>query len=165
MVSGINQTDDKSLQLLALQMQEKINNADTDGISGLSRKELSSINTDDNLDAEAFLKTLSKEFDKLDKNQDGQLSTDEILNSSFKEQLGPPLGFSFEPLNGKKDVQSFAAKALNKINEDVKGSELKNEIFKTASNFFQNLIDNYKDVSINSLKTSLNSLIWLKSRI
>ena len=156
MVSEIN---DNVMQLMMLRMQSKMQQADTDGLSGLSKAELASVDTGANLDAEAFLKTLTEKFDTIDKNQDGQLSTDEILKSTLQQPLGPPPGLFLGNANSdNKNVQSFAAKAMNKIYEQS-GSELKDKISDLASTFIQKLIDKYKDGGFSGLTSSLSSLV------
>lgn len=55
-----------------------LTSADTDGTAGLSKTELSSIDTSADPKAAGFIDELSKNFDKLDADGDGQLSKSEI---------------------------------------------------------------------------------------
>ena len=78
MVTGIIGSSSNQIQQLMAEMMKKMKSADTDGTSGLSKNELSSINTDNDPGGARFLKELSKNFDKIDSNSDGQLSKSEI---------------------------------------------------------------------------------------
>lgn len=93
MTASINATDSDSLQMMMMQMYQKINAADKDGISGISKKELSSIDMGDDVGGAAFLKSLNEQFDALDKDQNGELTAKEILPQNLQNsQMGPPPG-------------------------------------------------------------------------
>ncbi len=157
MVSEINSNDE--LQMLMLKMQSKMHQADTDGLKGLSKSELASVDAADNLDAQEFLKILTEKFDDVDKNKDGQLTSEEVLKSALQQPLGPPAGLFLEKDGeNNKNIQSFAARTMNKIGEQSSG-ELKDKITNLASTFIQKMIDTYKDGGINGLTSSLGSLI------
>lgn len=83
---------DSTMQQLMAQMFTKMGNADTDGISGLSQNELSSIDTGDDVGGSAFLKSLNDQFDSLDSNQNGQLSNDEISQAKPVQPKDVPMG-------------------------------------------------------------------------
>ena len=92
MVTGIIGSSSNQIQQLMAEMMKKMKSADTDGTSGLSKNELSSINTDNDPGGARFLKELSKNFDKIDSNSDGQLSKSEIdaAKPAKNSQMGPP---------------------------------------------------------------------------
>lgn len=56
----------------------KMVNGNTDGTSGLSKAELSSLTSDSNSIGSSFFKALSDNFDKLDSDQNGEVTTEEI---------------------------------------------------------------------------------------
>lgn len=98
MTSSISSTSQDSIQLMMAQMFQKMNAADTDGTKGLSKDELLSIDTSGDIGGSAFLQSLEKQFDSLDADGNGELSSDEI--SSAKPPtggpMGPPPGMSIE---------------------------------------------------------------------
>lgn len=97
MVSQVNGTSEDNIQMMMAQMLQKINSADTDGITGLSKSELSSIDTSGNQGGTSFLKSLENQFDKLDTDGDGELSSEEISKAIPKrEHMGPPPGLSLD---------------------------------------------------------------------
>lgn len=68
-------------------LMDALTSADTDGTTGLSTDELSSIDSKGNKGQSSFIQNLTENFDKLDANKDGQLSSDEIAAS---KPSGPP---------------------------------------------------------------------------
>lgn len=97
MTSSISMNSSDNIHLLMAQMYQKMNAADTDGIKGLSENELSSISSNDDSGSNAFLKSLSDQFDSLDSDGNGQLTTQEIASAvPPKGQMGPPPGMSIE---------------------------------------------------------------------
>lgn len=135
MTTSINGTD--NIQLMMAQMYQKLNAANTDGVSGLSKKELSSVNPGDDVGGAAFLKSLTEQFDALDKNQNGQLSAQEIFPSeNLNGQMGPPPGL---------DLSSKAGNSFNL-----------NEAFGDLKDFAQKLINTYKNSGLSNLASSVN---------
>lgn len=107
MTVNINSIDTDNIQLMMAQMYQKLNAADTDGVSGLSKKELSSVNVGDDIGGAAFLKTLNEQFDALDKDKNGELTAKEIFPQDLlKKQMGPPPGLEI----ASKHSESFANK-------------------------------------------------------
>lgn len=141
MVSGINSTAEDNLQLMA-QMYQKLNKADTDGISGLSKGELSSIETGKDIGKTDFLKKLQEQFDALDTDGNGQLSADEI--AKLKAQNGVakmPYDIntaSFDEVSKKLgDLASSAGESLGKL----------------TSSFVHKLMDSYKSGGLSGLSS------------
>lgn len=135
MTASINGTD--NIQLMMAQMYQKLNAANTDGVSGLSKKELSSINPGDDVGGAAFLKSLTEQFEALDKNQNGQLSAQEIFPPNvLNGQMGMPPGL---------DLNSRAGNSFNF-----------NGVFGDLKDFAQKLINSYKNGGLSSIASSVN---------
>lgn len=84
MINGIGNGLEQ-LQLIG----QKIKAADTDGKEGLSKDEILALSESLKADGKAispFMNKLLENFDKLDKNSDGQLSKDDLL--AMKSQGG-----------------------------------------------------------------------------
>lgn len=112
MVSSItNGTSSMSLQQLFADMKSKMGAADTDGTQGLSKQELSSIDTGGNTQESNFLKTLSDNFDKIDSNGDGQISSNEIkaARPHHHGHMGPPPGMNIESTDSADSTTSTNA--------------------------------------------------------
>lgn len=135
MTTSINSTD--SIQLMMMQMYQKINAANTDGVSGLSKKELSSVNAGDDVGGAAFLKSLTEQFDALDKNQNGQLSAQEIFPpNALNGQMGIPPGLN------------LSSNSSNSFNLNGTFGDLKD--------FAQKLINSYKNGGLSGIASSVN---------
>lgn len=94
MVSSIGNNQDNIQQMMAAMLQ-KMNAADTDGTTGLSKSELSSIDSSNDAGGAAFLKSLTDQFNSLDADGNGELSASEIANATpVSGQMGPPPGMS-----------------------------------------------------------------------
>lgn len=112
MVSSISSSDDDVQQMMALMLQS-MNAADTDGTSGLSKSELSSINAGDDAGGSAFLKSLTDQFDSLDADKNGQLSSEEISDAKPPtEAMGPPPGMAIGS-SDNDDASSFVSDLLD----------------------------------------------------
>lgn len=110
MTASINTTDSDSLQMMMMQMYQKINAADKDGISGISKKELSSIDMGEDVGGAAFLKSLNEQFDALDKNKNGELAANEIFPQNLQNaQLGPPPGLEIASGQSEKLADKFGS--------------------------------------------------------
>lgn len=95
MVSSIGSTSTDNIQQMMAQMYQKLGAADTDGTKGVSRDELSAIDSSGDVGGSAFLKSLSDQFDELDADASGELSINEIASAkSLKEPMGPPPGLT-----------------------------------------------------------------------
>lgn len=68
---------------------QQIRSNDTDGSTGLSKDELSSIETGEDEGKSNFIKKLTENFDKIDANGDGQITSDEVERG---KPQGPPSG-------------------------------------------------------------------------
>lgn len=88
MVSSIGSAEISSMQDILSLMYQKINAADTDGTTGLSKDELSSIDSFEDVGGSQFLKTLKDKFDELDTDANGELSTEEIFVSKDAMKAG-----------------------------------------------------------------------------
>lgn len=112
MVSSItSSTSTMTMQQLFADMKSKMSAADTDGTQGLSKQELSSIDTGGNAQESNFLKALSDNFDKLDANSDGQLSGSEIKagRPHHHGHMGPPPGMDIESSDSTDSTNSTDA--------------------------------------------------------
>ena len=141
MVSSIDSKDD-SMQMLMMQMFQKMKTADTDGTKGLSKDELSSIDAGSDVGGSAFLKSLTDQFDTLDADGNGQLTSDEIAKAHPREPMGP--------LPGMNLSSSASSSSENKL------SELGDSLGNLASSFLDKLINTYKDGGLSNLTSSLN---------
>lgn len=150
MVSSISNDSNDIMAFLMQQMQQKMKTADTDGVTGLSQTELSSIDTSDDNGGAAFLKTLSEQFDTLDKNGDGQLSTEEISLASpmQSEPMGPPPGMSLDsneddsnPLTGSATTTTTTGNTENTISTDTDSA--KSLMDKIVKAFLENFTESF----------------------
>lgn len=106
--------------------------ADTDGTSGLSLKELSSVDSSSDAGKANFINNLIKNFESIDSNSDGQLSTSEISAS-------------------KPDGQTMAVNnASNGLND------LGSSLGSLSSSFVQKLLSSYQNGGLSALASSLN---------
>lgn len=127
MVSSINAAE-SSIQQLMLQMYQKMSAADTDGIAGLSKEELSSIDVGNDVGGAGFLQSLTAQFDKIDANGDGQLSAEEIAFAKpSKEPLGPPPGLELTSTGSSESTDNIMEKILKKLSEKFTDSYKKAE--------------------------------------
>lgn len=110
MVSSISSTANDSIQLMMAQMFQKMNAADTDGTAGLSKAELSSIDSGNDLGGSAFLKSLSSQFDSIDADGNGQLSASEIASAKPPSgPMGPPPGLNLDSTDSTSSTGSTAS--------------------------------------------------------
>lgn len=130
MVSNINNTDLNNVQQVISEMYKKLKAADTDGVDGLSKKELASINTSNKLSS-AFLQTLSEQFDKLDADKNGQLSKNDLetaISRQFSHQEIAATTFNNNNLgnlsNFGSTLGSFSKSLTQKILSEYKNSDL-----------------------------------------
>lgn len=151
MVSGISSTATDSIQLMMAQMYQKIGAADTDGTSGLSKDELSSIDSSSDAGGAAFLKSLSDQFDQLDTDGNGELSSSEIslAKPPTGGQMGPPPGMqisSSEDTDGTSSAAATtsAAKSSSMDSTDsTDSSSAKDLIEKLLEKLMQSLSDSF----------------------
>jgi len=153
MVSSINNGGSDNMQLLMAQMFQKMNAADTDGVSGLSKSELSSIDTGSDKGGTGFLKSLSDQFDSLDADGNGQLSSDEI--ASAKPQgpppMGPPPGMTID--SSDSDSDSLTGSVSSTDSTDSTGST-DSTSSTSSSNSMESLIENLLEKLLASLSQS-----------
>lgn len=113
MVSSISSSESNIQQMMALMLQQ-MGSADTDGISGLSKTELSSVDAGGDIGGSAFLKSLTEQFDSLDTDGSGQLSSEEISKAMPpKGAMGPPPGL---PIDSDGDSDLTDAKKTGSAN-------------------------------------------------
>jgi len=105
--------------------------ADTDGTSGLSLKELSSVDASSDAGKANFINNLIKNFDSIDSNSDGQLSTSEISAS-------------------KPNGQQMANNSSNAL------SDLGSSLGSMSGSFVQKLLSSYQNGGLSTLASSLN---------
>ncbi len=135
MVSNVNNTNSDNLSFMMAELCKKINKADTDGIEGISQKELAAvIETGDSDETSLFLKSLLEQFDKLDSDFDGQLSAKEISSIKIKEPLGPPPGTAID-LENKTKFKNFLTDAGNSFVDILIKNYENGNLSKLASTF------------------------------
>lgn len=150
MTSSISSTSDDLVQLMMQQMMQKMSNADTDGVKGLSQEELASIDSFDDVGGSAFLKTLTEQFDTLDSDGDGQLTTEEI--SSVKppsEPMGPPPGMSFDSTSTEDDE---AVDFYGSVDETDKSAET--AATQSTDKLLEKLLKSFKDSFVDTFDSS-----------
>lgn len=135
MEQGVNNTCSGSIQQIISEMYKKMKAADTDGTTGLSKKELASIDANDNIVGSAFLQALTEQFDKLDADKNGQLSQNDMEIAISKQFSHPEI-----------------AGITNNNNSGNFGSMLG----KFSESFIQKLLSNYKSSDLKSLASSLS---------
>ena len=145
MVTGIIGSSSNQIQQLMAEMMKKMKSADTDGTSGLSKNELSSINTDNDPGGARFLKELSKNFDKIDSNSDGQLSKSEIdaAKPAKNSQMGPPPGMFINDISSS-DTDGTSGLSKDELSSVDTGND------KGKANFIDNLMKNFDKIDSNS---------------
>lgn len=136
MVSGINSVDSDSVKQMLAAIYNKMSASDVDGKAGLSMSELASVNPGGDVNTAAFQKVLTEQFDKLDVDKDGQLTQNELLNSSIS--VTPPVtnpSSSVSTSNANTSTPNFASMAESCIKK---------------------LMDSYKNGGLTSLISSLH---------
>lgn len=109
MVSSTSATSG-GIEQLMMAMYQKMNAADTDGITGLSKDELSSIDTGNDVGGTAFLKMLNDKFDSLDADGNGELSGSEIAAARpHRGHMGPPPGLQLESSDSSDSTNSMGS--------------------------------------------------------
>lgn len=135
MVSGISNTATDSIQLMMAQMYQKMNAADTDGTAGLSKSELSSIDTGDDKGGSAFLQSLSSQFDSLDADGNGQLSASEIASAKPPSgPMGPPPGMTISGCCSSDETSST---------DSTSSTSAKDSIEQLLEKLLQSLLDSF----------------------
>lgn len=120
MSSSISNTAQDSIQLMMQQMFQKMQSADTDGISGLSKDELSSIDSSGDVGGSAFLKSLTEQFNSLDTDGNGELSAEEISNAKPPSgPMGPPPSMSIEDGSYSSDSSNSTKNMIEEILEQI----------------------------------------------
>jgi len=149
MVSSVSGTDSSSnIQQWIAQMAQKMKAADTDGTKGLSKAELSSIDTSGNTVGADFINALQQNFDKLDTNGDGQLSSADASNAvksahhgGRHHQMGPPPGMQIGNSDGTDSTQGLSKDDLSAIDTSNNSSK---------AGFVNYLSDNFDKIDSNS---------------
>jgi len=166
-----------AMKLLMAEFQKKVKSADTNGKAGLSKDEISSLGTGDNQVGSKFLSMLTKNFDKIDNDGDGELSQDEITAAKpvHGKHMGPPPGMmlggaqgtdsstssaSFDPLDTNKDGKISLEEMMAGIKSSLLGqagsddsSEASGLLKSSGSNYMMKLLSNYQDNSNESTST------------
>lgn len=125
MVSTIGSAASDSVQMMMAQMFQKMQSADTDGVKGLSKSELSSIDSSNDAGGTAFLKSLSSQFNELDADGNGQLSQSEIASAK------PPEGGPDQSGNLKSKIEDLLEKLLQEALQAMANSTT--DVTSTAS--------------------------------
>ncbi len=138
--SGLN-----AIQQLMFEFQKKMQSANTDGKTGLSKDELASINTGSDQGSANFLSVLTKNFDKLDTNGDGQLSQNEIqaARPAHKHHhMGPPPGMMMDSL-ASSDTDGTSGLSKDELSSINTGTD------KSKADFISNIIQNFDTLDTN----------------
>lgn len=110
MTTSINCSDSDSIKQMMALMFQKMKAADADGTSGLSKSELSSIDAGEDFGGADFLKSLNAQFDSLDADGNGQLSTKEIASAKpLSGPMGPPPGLNITSDEDSTDLTGSVA--------------------------------------------------------
>ena len=120
MVSSASSADSNALMQAMAMMQQKMSTANTDGVAGLSKDELSSIDSSNDTGGAAFLKSLTDQFDELDTDANGQLSKEEIAKAKPPEKMGPPPGLeisSSDDSSSSNSIEDIIQKLLKQLEE------------------------------------------------
>lgn len=134
MVQSISNAE-AGIQKLMTQMVQNLNNADTDGVKGLSKEELNSIDAKNNIAGAGFAKFLSSQFEKIDTDENGQLSAKEIASSKPLGQLGKlgaPTGLELNQNKSENALGNF------------------------PNSFVQKLLNAYQSTNLSSVASSLS---------
>lgn len=151
MVSKIGNQED-NMQLMVAQMLQKMQSADTDGTTGLSKAELSSIDTSGNAGGSEFLKSLSNQFDKLDTDGDGELTSNEIsMMKPPSGQMGLPAGMEIEGLANSNATSTTATSETDALQQTTTGST------STTSNSSQSKEATMKDLLDEIMKAAVEN--------
>lgn len=106
----------EDIHAMMLEMFNKINKADTDGTTGLSLEELSSVDTSKDVGGQAFIKSLTEQFEDLDSNSDGQLSKDEMAYAKpTQDKLGMPADINIAGTDTKSNSVDSYQELLNSL--------------------------------------------------
>lgn len=142
MVTGINSANSGEMQLMMAQFYQKLNAADVDGTKGLSKDELSSIDTSD-AGGSAFLKSLTDQFSKLDADSNGQLSSSEIAQAKPSVRpMGPPPGLNLESTDEADVTGSVSSTDTTSAATSTDSDEsIKELLQKLMSEIFEKLAD------------------------
>jgi len=149
MVSSIGGSNSDYIQQLMAQMMKNMSAADTDGTAGLSKTELSSIDTGSDKGGAGFIKALNAKFDKIDSDTNGQISQEEIVAvKPSRPPMGPPPGLSIEDLFTSSDTDGTAGLSKDELATADKTADngVGNFIEKMTANF--DSIDTNKDGQI-----------------
>lgn len=114
MVSDIGNSS--AINQLMSDIFKNVKAADTDGIGGLSKKELMSIDASGSVGKSAFLDSLATQFDSLDADANGQLTVDEMVQSKPKGPMGPPPGLD---LGCSGCSANYVEQLLEKLKESM----------------------------------------------
>lgn len=152
MVSSINSNDSDNMQLLMVQMYQKVNAANTDGIAGLSKGELSSIDMGNDVGGAAFMKSLSEQFDALDSDGNGQLTANEVSAAKLPtDPMGPPPGLNIASSDDDDSTNlTGSVSATGSSSTDSTSSA-------SSSNSMEDLISSLLEKLLQSLSQSFNN--------
>ena len=90
--------------------------SDESNTNGLSKSDLSKINEEQN---SQFVKSLEEEFNLIDKDSNGLLSKDEVLDFTLDKQLGMPAGFKIQDATQQTNEKNLYQNIADKISESI----------------------------------------------
>lgn len=162
---GSNATSGAMQQMMAA-MQQKMKSANTDGKEGLSKTELASLEKGDDTASAHMASELSKNFEKIDKNGDGQATDDEIKAARPQKPMGPPPGMEMQgpPPSSKTETTSSTDETYDEfdtnkdgevsIQERIAGEKAEKALSGSSSdssnglsNYISKLLSNYQNSS------------------
>ena len=90
--------------------------SDENNTNGLSKADLSKINEEQN---SQFVKSLEEEFNLIDKDSNGLLTKDEVLDFALDKQLGMPAGFKIQDATQQTNEKNLYQNIADKISESI----------------------------------------------
>lgn len=146
-----------AMQQMMAAMHQKMKAANTDGKEGLSKAELASLENGDDKDSARMASELSKNFDKIDKNGDGQATDEEVKAARPQKPMGPPPGMTMAP-PPSGETESASNQTYDKLdtNEDGEVSIQERIAGQQAE---KALSENSSDTSVKSSDSKVSSYI------
>lgn len=145
MVSSVSGSDSNYLQQLMAQMMKNMSAADTDGSAGLSKTEISSIDTGNDKGGQGFIKALTANFDKIDTDANGQVTAEELgMARPPKPPMGPPPGLSIDDMFSTSDIDGTDGLSKDELSSIETGDD------KGAANFIKNLTKDFDKLDTNN---------------
>jgi len=138
-------------QNLINQMIQKMKSADTDGTKGLSKSELSSIDTGTDKLGSSFLDSLVKNFNTIDADNNGELSAAEMnCPKLLNQQMGLPSGMTIEDYFSEDGNDGTSGLSKDEFTAIEKSSTLNEAPFVSSLNFQLNEVATKYSTTLNN---------------